>query len=285
MAQDIIGSPEYAQTMQKLEQLKRISKQGTDYWKAREINLILGYPAFDKFQPVIERAREALIANNVDDSHHIARTSKLMGGGKGSQREGVDYFLTRAACYLIAMNGDSSKPQIAAAQAYFAVQTRRMEETDMQLRDEKRLELRDKVSGSMKRVSAVAQEAGVASRRQGIFHEQRYLGLYDARSSVVKELKGLAPGDNLFDRAGPLELSAHDFQMNLAADIISKDKVRGEKAAIETNLQVAKRVRKTIKDSGGTLPEVLPLEEHISDVRKRITGKRTKSLSKPRPSK
>jgi len=285
MAQDIIGSPEYGQTMQKLEEIKRISPQGTEYWRARDINLMLGYPAFDKFEPVIERARESLVANNIDDSHHIARTSKLMGGGKGSQREGVDYFLTRAACYLIAMNGDSSKPQIAAAQAYFAVQTRRMEESDMQRKDEKRLELRDKVSGSMKRVSGVAQEAGVASSRQGIFHDQRYLGLYEAPSSAVKASKGLSRGDNLFDRAGPLELSAHDFQMNLAADIISKDKVRGERAAIETNLQVAKRVRKTIKDSGGTLSEALPLEEHIGEVRKRMTGKRTKSLPKSRPSK
>ncbi len=267
--------------MEQLEASKRTSPKGVGYWMARDLGPILGYETWARFEPVIGRATDALQANGVDPSHHIVQTSKMMGRGGGAQTEGRDYFLTRAASYLIAMNGDPSKQEIATAQAYFAAQTRRMEEQDTKARDAKRLELRDKVSGSMRRVSGAAKQAGVANQRQALFHEQRYVGLYGASSAQVKSRKGLKPGDVLFDRAGPLELSAHDFQMNLAADILAKEGIQGEQAAISKNLEVAHHVRATIKTSGGTLPEALPLEEDIKVVRKRLTGRRTKPLPKP----
>ncbi len=236
----------------------------------------------EKFEGVIERAREAMTKIGVDASQQIVGTNKRVGRTGTPHR--ADFFLTRGACYLVAMNGDPSKSEVAAAQAYFATQTRKMEQQEEpQSDDVKRLELREKVTGSMKKVSGVAQAAGVESSRQGIFHVQRYLGLYNARSAEVKAAKGLKRDENLFDRAGPLELSAHDFQMNLAADIISKEGVRGDKAAIQKNLEVAQQVRKTIAESGGTMPEALPLTEHIANVRKRVTGRRTKALPKPSP--
>jgi DNA-damage-inducible protein D len=265
--------------MERLEAVKKIAPSGVEYWMARDIAPILGYEGWRNFEGVIERAKDAMKKSGIEPSLQLVATNNRVGRNGNTQR--ADYYLTRGACYLVAMNGDPSKPEVAAAQAYFAIQTRKMEAQDAISDDQKRLELRDKVAGSMKKVSGVAQAAGVASNHQGIFHEQRYIGLYDARSAEVKARKGLKPGDNLFDRAGPLELSAHDFQMNLAADIISKENIRGERAAIDKNLEVAKRVRRTIKDSGGTMPEALPLAEHIADVRKRVTGRRTKSLPKP----
>ena len=266
--------------MERLEAAKRTTGGGVDYWMAREIGPILGYERWDGFEPVIQRATDAIRESGADPSHLIRPAPKLMGGGKGAQQTGRDYFLARGACYLVALNGDPVKSEVAAAQVYFAIQTRRMEEAEAMSEDEKRLELRDKVAGSMKRVSSVAKTSGVSNARQPVFHDQRYVGLYGYSASQVKTSKGLAPKDNLFDRAGPLELSAHDFQMNLAADILSKDRISGEQAAITKNLEVARHVRRTIRESGGTLPENLPLAEDIGDVRKRVTGRRTKALPK-----
>jgi DNA-damage-inducible protein D len=284
MGQELTDEPQ-RHTMDRLEGAKRTTEKGRDYWLAREIGPILGYPVWQNFESAIKRAEDALRASGRDPSHQIMPTHRMMERGGGALTEGRDYFLSRGASYLIAMNGDPAKPEIAAAQIYFAAKTRQMEQAEALSADEKRLELREKVTGSVRRVSSAAKDAGVKSDRQGIFHEQRYRGLYGASSAQVKTSKGLKANENLFDRAGPLELSAHDFQMNLAASALVNENVRGEQAAFDKNLQVAKDVRRTIQQSGGTLPEYLPLaQDDIREVRKRVTGKKTRALPKPKPS-
>ncbi|MBV9114682.1 MAG: DNA damage-inducible protein D [Hyphomicrobiales bacterium] len=267
--------PEYGHTMERLEAARRVSKSGVEYWTAREMSPILGYPVWSKFEPVLERARAAMESNGIDSSHHIAQTGKMVELGSGSERRVIDYFITRAACYLIAMNGDPSKAEIAAAQAYFAVQTRRMEIEDTLAADEKRLELREKVSRSHRRVSKIAQEAGVRSKMQGVFHDARYTGLYNMSLRSVKAKKGLRDDEQLYDRAGPLELSANDFQMNLAADVITRDHIKGEQRAIATNRTVGLRVRRAMTDSGATMPEDLALEPPIKEIVKRVKAQKT----------
>lgn len=285
MADELVNSPQYLSTMERLEAVKRSTVEGADYWLARDINAILGYPNWREFEDVIDRARSAFDGNGIDSSHQIVLTHKMMEVARGAQRRGDDYFLSRSACYLIAMNGDPTKPEIAAAQAYFAVQTRRMEIADQAAElsdDEKRLELRGKVAQSFKIVSGVAQDAGVSGRMQAIFHDARYHGLYGMSGRDVKRRKGLRDKDNIFDYAGPLELSANDFQMNLAAEVIRNDRVSGEQQVIKTNKAVGVRVRKAIADSGATLPENLPLDEPIKEVRKRVGA--AKRLPPNRPS-
>ena len=267
--------------MDRLERLKRLSPEGVEYWLAREIHETLGYPNWREFVGLMERAGEALRKNGVDPSHHFGLTHKLMEGGKGSQQQVDDYFLSRPACYLTAMNGQSSKPEIAAAQAYFVIKTREKELDDARSDDEKRLDLREKVTQSVKLVSGVAQAAGVRNQMQPIFHDQRYQGLYGMSLKDLKEFKGLNQKDQLLDRAGPLELSMHDFQMKLAADVITKTSIKGEQTTIRTNLEVAKRVRNTVKDSGGTLPEHIPLEPPIKEVRKRVESQKKLPPSDP----
>jgi DNA-damage-inducible protein D len=276
------SSPQYKATMERLGQIKRVSPAGVDYWLARDVLAVLGYARWENFQEAIKRAMSACGTMKVDPHHHFRETTKVMKVGKGASMRVPDMFLSRTGCWLIAMNGDPTKPEIAAAQAYFAVQTRRMElrdDADAQLAyDERRLELRGRVTESFKRVSKVAQDAGVRNTSQPFFHDARYRGLYGAPLKQVRTKKGLGEKENLMDRAGPLELSANDFQMNLAAQVIAREGITGEPKVISRNEEVAARVRKVIADSGSPLPEDLPVEPPIKEVEARLK----KALPKPK---
>ncbi|MEX0815583.1 MAG: DNA damage-inducible protein D [Dongiaceae bacterium] len=280
---DLTVTPAYRTTMERLESLKRVTATGKDYWTARDIHPVLGYPTWKGFEGVMQRAKDACSGTGIDPQKHFGRTTKMVGLGSGAERRVEDHFLSRAACYLIAMNGDPAKPEIAAAHTYFAIQTRRMElqeQENVRLNeDERRLELRNRVRTSFKKVSKVAQEAGVRNRMQPIFHDARYQGLYGAPLKDVRRKKGIKATDNLFDYAGPLELSANDFQMNLAAEVINREGIKGEQRAIETNRTVGTRVRKVIADSGSPLPEELPVGVPIKEIESRLKG--NKKLAKP----
>jgi DNA-damage-inducible protein D len=270
MASNVEKTPLYKHTMQKLESVKRQNSQGDDYWVGREIHVILGYPAWDKFMPVINRAIESLRSNGIEPSHHIAETSKLVEVGDGGKRRVKEFFLSRGACYLIAMNGDPSKPEIAGAQQYFASQTRTAELLAKLEADRHRLRLREKVTVAAKRVGDAAKDAGV--ERFALFHNARFEGLYGISSRKVEARKGVNAGESLLDRAGSLELSAHEFQMQLAATKIQNENISGEKNAIAANKQVAQKVRQTVKDETGRELIDIPLEaEPIKLVRKRLT--------------
>lgn len=272
--------PEYQATMQRLEAVKRKTTGGKDYWRAREIHEILGYPTWARFEDVIARAKAACAGASMAVEHHFAQTSIMMEVGKGARRQGNDYFLSRGACYLVAMNGEPSKPEIAAAQVYFAVQTRRMENADQAAADRQRLDMREKVTESFKKISGVAQDAGVV--RQGIFHDARYRGLYGMPLRDVKRRKGVNDKENLLDRAGALELSANDFQMLLAADVITTKGIKGEAAAVVVNERVGKEVRETMRKEGATLPEDLPVEPPIAVVRKRLAKDTPRAIEAPK---
>ena len=274
MAPELPADPKYRNTMIRLESLRRESSRGTEYWFAREIQTVVGYSEWRSFNKVMDRARASMLSNEIVPSHHIVETTRMMGVGKGAMREEPDFFLSRVACYLIAMNGDPSKPEIAAAQAYFAVQTRAREVESGAVEDEKRLELREKVTESFKTVSGAAKQAGVPNAKQPIFHDARYRGLYGMSAREMKSSKGMKQKDNPFDHMGALELSANDFQMNLAAETIDKEEIRGETRAIRKNEEVARKVRQTMIDSGARPPEELPLAEPIGNVRKRLKSKK-----------
>lgn len=282
MSQEPSLLPDQKRTMDELEGLRKTTGSGVDYWLAREIMAVLGYETWRSFEGVIRRAMEACEGNKIDVSKHFVGTGKMVALGSDASRDVDDYFLSRPACYLIAMNGEPSKPEIAAAQVYFTVQTRRMEIEGQKTQDEKRLELRERATESAKRVSRQAKLAGVRSQMQGVFHDQRYRGLYNKSTREVKALKGLSEKDNLLDRAGALELSAHDFQMNLAADVLIREGIRGEQKAIDTNLKVARRVRQTMIESKSTTPEDLALEVPIDVVKKRVSGIKPRQIKKTR---
>ncbi|WP_108814960.1 BRO family protein [Loktanella sp. Alg231-35] len=270
MAEDLPDDPKYKSTMEQIEALKHTLKNGTDYWRAREIQKVLGYADWTNFRDTVGRAASAMEANGTNPSHHVGATTVMMARGNGSRYESDDMFLTRGACYMVAINGDATKPEIAAAQAYFVTRTREWEIKQQAIQDEKRLEIREKTKTSFKAVSSVAKSAGVKNSSQSRFHDARNLGLYGMSGKDVKSRKGVGHKENAFDRMGTLELSAHDFQMNLAAETIEKESVRGESNAIRKNREVAAKVRQTMLDSGSRPPEDLPAAEPIKEVAKRL---------------
>lgn len=270
MAEIALETAEYRGAIELLESSRHENANGSEYWFAREIQSILGYSEWRNFEGVIAKARSAMSANNIDPSHHIVSVDRKVEVGSGAVRVTTDHYLSRGACYLIAMNGDPSKSEIAAAQAYFAAQTRARELEAQRVKDEKRLEMRQKVTQSFKAVRNTAKNAGVSNSKQGIFHNARYHGLYGMSARQVKNLKGIPQKENAFDRMDALELSAHDFQMNLAAETIEKESVRGEERAIKKNKEVAQKVRQTMIDSGARPPEKLPAAEPIKQVEKRV---------------
>lgn len=279
---DLVSAEPLRHVMEALEAAKHFTDEGYEYWEARELGPILGYPIWQSFMGLIEKASAALAANGKDPSHQISPVTKLMEVGRGARVEGKDYWLSRAASYLITINGDpTGRPEIGAAQIYFATKTRQMEILEQDNADRKRLSARDKVTKAFKVVSEVAQAAGVQNRMQAVFHGGRFQGLYDMSRADITAAKGLSDDENLLEYAGAFELSMHEFQMNLAADVITNEGIKNQQQAIDRNKSVARQVRQAVINSKGRLPERLPLEaEPIKIVRKRVAATEKKSLPK-----
>jgi len=259
------------QGAQSLEALKKINEYGAEHWSARELQLLLGYSQWRRFEDAIKRAIASCEASGNESKNHFANAGKMVGLGSGSEREVEDYHLSRFACYLIAQNGDPRKPEIAHAQKYFAIQTRRQELSDQAAADLERLELRKQTSEEFKALSGAAQDAGVQSKMFGVFHDAGYKGLYGGLGgAAIKAQKAIPEKDNLLDRMNAIELAANQFRMTQTRDKLARQNVRNQAHAIQTHEQVGKEVRDAIKRIGGTLPEQIAPVEHIKEVEKRI---------------
>jgi len=231
----------------------------------------LGYDRWENFANAIDRAMQSceLAGNTIRD--HFRDTKKMVNAGVAPVPR-ADYYLTRFACYLVSMNGDPKKPEVADAQTYFAIQTRR-QELDDQLPDiEKRLELRDRVKASVKLLGAAAKDAGVTN--YGKFHNAGYLGLYGMSHKEIRAVKKLPKDQDLLDCIGRAELAANEFKNTQTELRLREDEVTGERAACDTHLHVAQEVRLTMKKLGGKYPEELPTEESL----KKLKGRKPKPL-------
>jgi len=253
------------------EDLKKVNDYDAEYWSARDLQPLLGYSQWRRFENAIKKAITSCEQSGNEPSHHFASAGKPIPGGKGAVQVVPDFHLSRFACYLIAQNGDPRKPQIANAQKYFAIQTRRQELSDQAAADLERLELRKQTSEEFKALSGAAHEAGVQSRMFGIFHDAGYKGLYGGLGvDAIKARKRIPEKEQLMDRMGTTELAANQFRMTQARDKLARQEVHNQEQAIQTHKQVGQEVREAIKRIGGTLPENLPPAEHIKQVEKRI---------------
>ena len=243
------------------EDIKHIDENSNEYWYARELQGVLGYKEWRYFSTVIEKAQIACINsnNNVDD--HFGAYTKMVKIGSKAKRNIKDYKLSRYACYLIAQNGDSHMSAIALAQTYFAVQTRKMEilEDSLLTEDGKRLYRRELAKKGNKELNKTALNCGIKPRNLGKFHNEGYKGLYNGETADdIAKRKGLRYREDILDNMSSEELGANIFRITQTEALLNKQEELSEKLANDTHYRVGKKVRDTIMELGGTMPENLP---------------------------
>jgi len=261
------------------EDAARIDDDGVEFWYARDLQALLGYSKWDSFLDVIEKAEESCRNSDQLVVNHFADVRKMVPIGSGAEREVQDIKLTRYACYLIAQNGDSRKSQIAFAQTYFAIQTRRQEIRDDDIaqytplsEDQKRVLLREEIKTHNKNLASAASRAGVVLPLDfAIFQNYGYEGLYGGLDRVgIQRRKGLKSKQNILDHMGSTELAANLFRATQTEEKLRRERTKGKEAANQTHFDVGRKVRQTIKDLGGTMPEDLPPAEDVTKVARRL---------------
>lgn len=260
--------------MRALDEKKHIAPNGEEYWMGRDIQAILGYAEWRNFDAVIQKAKAACDGSGVPSQYHFVETTKVISAGKGAGLQRADCYLTRYACYLVAMNGDSAKPEVATSQAYFAVQTRRQELSDQ----EKRVALRERVSVSNKVLFGTARQAGVV--RFPLFNDAGYRGLYGMGLADIKRRKKIPANHDLLDRAGRTELAANEFRITQTQQKLERERIHNERAAMDAHRSVGEEVREAMKRISGVMPEDLPIEEPIGTVKKLLAKKSGKNEGK-----
>ncbi|MEI8343796.1 MAG: DNA damage-inducible protein D [Candidatus Moraniibacteriota bacterium] len=251
------------------ENIKRINEYQSEFWSARELAKVLDYSSYDKFLNVIKKAKEACKNSGEVVHNHFSRVDEMVKIGSGAERNIDTIFLSRYACYLIVQNADPSKEVVALGQTYFAIQTRRQEKTDQFVEDSKRLNLRGEIKKHNTSLAEAAENAGV--KNYGKFQNYGYKGLYgglDANDIHIK--KGLKKSQKILDHMGSEELAANLFRATQADAKLRREKIQGEMNANLTHYAVGQKVRKTIEELGGAMPEELATADGIDKAKKRI---------------
>ena len=265
------------------EGIRQLDATGQEFWLARQLAEVLDYSQYRHFLPVVERAKEACLNSGQPVENHIEDVLTMVEIGSGAKREIADIRLSRYACYLVVQNGDPSKPVIANGQTYFAMQTRRQELEDSakfaQLsEDDKRLAIRHELAAHNKNLAAVAKDAGVESSLDyAIFQDHGYKGLYGGLGAKdIHAHKGLKKSQKILDHMGSTELAANLFRATQTEEKLQRENVQGKRQANKAHFEVGEKVRATIKELGGTMPEALPTPtqsvKQIESAKKKLDG-------------
>jgi DNA-damage-inducible protein D len=257
------------------DSIKQVNPYGQEYWSARDLMPLLGYGRkWQNFEEVIKKAMTACKESGNLVEHHFTDASKPITGGKGAVQHVKDYYLSRLACYLAAQNGDSRKPEVAAAQVYFAISTRANEIHQLRKEQEQRLAARLKVSESYNDLAEAASLSGVQSEFFGIFIDAGYLGLHRHTVEELKALKNIPDNEDYLDNITRAELSAIDFKNTQTEQRLLQDDVYDQEAAARTHYFVGDQVRKAIEAIHAPLPEDLP---SAPSIRKMVEDRRRAS--------
>ena len=270
------------------EKARQTDAAGNEYWSARDLQHLLDYSTWQKFMAVITKAQTACVQSGYAVADHFNRTVKMVVIGSGAQRQQTDFHLSRYACYLIVQNGDPNKNVIAAGQTYFAVQARRQElqdtETFRQLSEDKqRLLLRGQIRTHNSDLAAAAKEASVEKPVEyATFQNHGYKGLYGGLDNQgIHKRKGLKKSQKILDHMNASELAANLFRATQTEEKLRRDHIKGKTQANQAHFEVGRKVRQTIAELGGTMPEEQPTPEksiqQLEKAQKRLTaGKKQK---------
>lgn len=268
---------------QTFESIKHVNEYGEEYWLARELQPVLEYAQWRRFSDAIERAKLACKNSGFAVEDHFADVGKMVDIGSGAERQIDDVMLSRYACYLIVMNGDPRKEVIAVGQSYFAVKARQQELIDnyeQMSEDQKRLAIRNEMIAHNKSLAEAAQMAGIADQREyAIFQNKGYQGLYGGLGAKeIHARKGLKKSQKILDHMGSTELAANLFRATQTDEKLRRENIQGKQAAYDTHYQVGKKVRQTIKELGGTMPEDLPTpQKSIAQIEREQEKRKLKS--------
>ena len=250
------------------DSMRKVDEDGNEFWLARDLAKALEYHDYRNFLSVVSKAKEACTNSGHISTNHFVDVNEMVEIGSGAKREIENIKLSRYACYLIVQNGDPSKPVIANGQTYFAIQTRRQELRDAQqfsqlTEDERRLAIRQEMANHNKLLVAAAQKSGVETNHDfAIFQDHGYRGLYGGLGAKdIHAKKKLKKSHKILDHMGSTELAANLFRATQTEEKLTREDIKGKTAANNTHFEVGAKVRQTIKELGGTMPENLPTPE------------------------
>ncbi|GHT41703.1 DNA-damage-inducible protein D [Bacteroidia bacterium] len=266
------------------EEVKQTNENGDEYWTARSLAKVLEYTDFRNFLSVISKAKEACLNSGYNVADHFEDILDTIEMAKGAKREVENMKLSRYACYLIVQNSDPAKEVVALGQTYFALQTRlreiqQMEEyNSLTTEEEKRLFLRNELYRHNLDLAAAAKNAGVTEPIDyAVFQNYGYKGLYGGLDAkAIHKKKELKKSQQILDHMGSTELAANLFRATQTEDKLRNEEIQGKQKANETHYEVGKKVRQTIREIGGTMPEDLPVAESIKTVEKKLENKSQK---------
>ncbi|KKU81910.1 MAG: DNA-damage-inducible protein D [Microgenomates group bacterium GW2011_GWA2_47_8] len=262
------------------EQIKHTNEHQSEYWSARQLAKVLEYSEFRHFQPVIEKAKKACKNSGQSVKNHFEDVLDMVEIGSSASREVKDVQLSRYACYLVVQNADPSKEIVALGQTYFAIQTRKQEVREEQIEDQKRLFLRGEVTTHNKHLAETASRAGV--KNYAVFTNYGYMGLYGGlKVQAIHKKKRLKKSQKILDHMGSEELAANLFRATQTDAKIKREQIQGEARANKAHFAVGRKVRQTIGELGGTMPERLPTSDGVGKAKtrvKKLAGQKRKEL-------